>query len=535
MRAAWFQPWFDKNLQTSTFTPDRWDARAAPMLFWPGLANGSVVALTGSPTGPVALDPATGRPYVKPQVVIGGIVADSGDVTNGILQAGHGINKYMMKTPGLLFGPRLGVTYDITGRGNLIARAGAGRYYDRYQGNEIFNTITNPPAIFVPSFFNGFAQNLGSAAGLLGPSGLTVLDQGGRFPTYYKYSAGIQMMLPWAMVLETSYVGSRGRHLLGNRNLNAVPYGAGFLAENQDPTKVAANPNALAGSNAYNANFLRPYRGYGSITLEEFANQSNYNALQMSLDRRFAKGMFFGAAYTYSKCFDEGSNDGASRRIDGLNHVANYGPCDFDIRHNLVLNYVYAIPGVGGLGRFNTPLTRAVFNGWQLSGTAQFRTGGPYAVSFNVPGYSGQNYTGTPDFGPRVVVIGDPYAGTDGSPYNRLNPAAFAPAAVGSIGLESKRNYLNTPGVHNWDMSLQKSIPVTSRAHLEIRLDAFNVFNHTQFSGVNSTINFASLANPTVTNAAINPVTGAINKSGFGAINGVRPPRILQVVTRLVF
>jgi hypothetical protein len=535
VRAAWFQPWFDKNLQTSTFVPSNWDPNQAPSLFWPGIVNGALVALVGSPTGPVAIDPATGRPYDRPQVLWGNIVPNSGNATDGILQAGHGVNRYMMQSPGLLFGPRLGVTYDITGRGNLIFRTGAGKYFDRYQGNEIFNTITNPPAIFVPSFFNGFAQNINSSAAFLGPSGLTVLDPRGRFPTYYKYSAGIQMTLPWAMILDAGYVGSLGRNLLGNRNLNAVPYGADFLPQNQDPTKVAANPNALLGSNASNANFLRPYPGYGSITLEEFANDSSYNALQVTLDRRFAKGLFLGVAYTWSKCLDEGSNDGASRRIDNLNHVANYGPCDFDIRHNLVFNYVYALPGASSFGRFNTRVTRAVFDGWQLSGTTQFRTGLPYSVSFNVPGYSGQNYTGTPDFGPRVMVIGDPYGGTTSSPYNRLSPTAFAPASVGSIGIESGRNYLTGPGVNNWDLSLQKTVGVTSHAHMEFRVDAFNVFNHTQFSGVNNTISFSSLTNPTVTNRAINPTTGAINKGGFGAVNGVRPPRILQLVARFVF
>src|SRR5262249_34291224 len=77
VRAVWAQPWFDKNLQPSTFLPDKWDPNQAPKLFWPGLVNGQTVALVGSPTGPVAIDPATGQPYAKPQVIIGNIVVYS--------------------------------------------------------------------------------------------------------------------------------------------------------------------------------------------------------------------------------------------------------------------------------------------------------------------------------------------------------------------------------------------------------------------------------------------------------------------------
>ncbi len=561
VRAIWAQPWFDKNNQPSTFFSNKWDPAQAPLLFWPGVVNGVNVALVGSSTGPVAIDPATGLPYAKPGIVIGNIVPNSGNLTDGIFQAGHGVNKYMMQDQGVLLGPRLGLTFDVTGHQNVIFRAGAGRYFDRYQGNEIFNTITNPPAIFVPNYFNGFAQNLSSTTNFLGPSGLTILDNSGHLPTVYRYSAGIEAKLPWAMVLDTSYVGAVSRFLIGTRNLNPVPYGADFLSQNQDPQKVKASPNALVGSNAYNGNFLRPFPGYGGITLEQFGLNSNYNALQITLDRRFAKGLFLGTSYTFSKCLDEGSNDGSSRRIDDLNHAANYGNCDFDVRQNLIFNYVYPIPSLARFGAFNHRAMRAIFDGWQLSGTTQFRTGLPYTPSvgsINVcdpatptsckSGINlNNNITGTPDFSPRIVIIGDPKAGTSDNPYNRLNTSAFTAPSPGSIGIESRRNYLNTPGVNNFDMSLQKSISVTERAHIEVRLDAFNVFNHTQFSGVNSALSFnivSTIVNGNITNynpvpaptsLAVNPITGAINTGGFGAINGVRPPRILQVVARVVF
>lgn len=579
VRAVWNEPWFDKNNQPSTFFADKWDPTQAPTLFWPcvGSAGNTACVGKGNNAGPggtstnVAIDPATGKPYAKPSIVIGNIVPSSGNLTDGIFQAGNGVNRYLMQSQGILLGPRLGLTFDITGHGNMIFRAGAGRYFDRYQGNEIFNTITNPPSIFVPSYFNNFVQNLTSTTNFLGPSGLTVLDYRGHLPTVYRYSAGIQAKLPFALLLETSYVGAASRFLLGNRNLNPVPYGADFLSQNQDPTK-STSATTLLGSNAYSGNFLRPYPGYGGITLEQFGLNSNYNSLQITLDRRSTKGLFLGTSYTFSKCLDEGSNDGSGLRIDGLDRIANYGNCDFDVRQNLIFNYVYPIPSLSRFGFLDNRAGRGIFSGWQLSGTTQFRTGLPYTPSVgsitvcdpvksvapnctDVNGKSTQlatvglnsNITGTPDFGPRIVIVGDPKSGTSDNPYNRLNAGTFAAPSPGSIGIESRRNYLNTPGVNNFDMSLQKNVSLTERAHMEFRLDAFNVFNHTQFSGVNSTLNFnvfSTIVNGKITNynpvpapgsLAVNPVTGAINTGGFGAINGVRPARVLQTVVRFVF
>ncbi len=146
--------------------------------------------------------------------------------------------------------------------------------------------------------------------------------------------------------------------------------------------------------------------------------------------------------------------------------------------------------------------------------------------------------TGTPDAGARVRLVGDPLAGTTDSPYNRLNGAAFAPPTRPSLGLESPVNYIIPPGTNNWDMSLQKSFPFRERAQLQFRVDAFNVFNHTQFSGLNSTINFTCGGVNCATWTWTNPpydASGKLNKSGFGTIAGVRSPRTLQLVARFVF
>jgi len=164
-----------------------------------------------------------------------------------------------------------------------------------------------------------------------------------------------------------------------------------------------------------------------------------------------------------------------------------------------------------------------------------------------------------------VALVGDPLQGVGSNPYLRINPAAFRPPLAGpgsgNIGLDSPRNYMRGPGVNRFDMSLQKNVALRGdRTRAELRADAFNVFNHTQFSGINSTLNFGVLNPATNTftspNTTQNGVIGAVingqfiaatpsnlplqpngtfNKTGFGTVSGARSPRIMQLVFRIIF
>lgn len=545
VRFYWVQPWYDTKNEITGFFPDKWSASQAPEFFWPCLnSSGAKTACVGSSTGPLAIDPSTGQPYANPGLVIGKLVPGTGSATNGILQAGKGINKYTVQSPGILLRPRLSLAYDLTGHQNLIFRVGAGAYYDRYQGNEIFNVITNPPTISTPTVVNTMASDISLTGNLqpIGPSGLTTLSYNGNVPTVYNYSAGIEAKLPWAMVLSASYAGSHSSHLIYGLNLNPIPFGADWLPQNQDPTKVAANPNALLGSNAYSSQFLRPFQGYNGINEEGFGDNSNYNSLQVTLERRFASGLFLDVAYTWGKCMDEGSGDGASYRFDGNNRLANYGPCDFDVHQNLTFDYVYPFPRLAAFQ--GHALTRGIFNGWQISGITTFRSGLPFTPGYSFtsgPVNTNNNLTGTPDNGARLKLVGDPYGGTTSSPYDRLNATVFLPPTYPSLGLESGRNYLNTPGVNDWDMSLQRNVRLTEHAQLQFRVDAFNVWNHTQFSGIHSTLDYTTAVSNGVitytgpTNLPYNSSGQLVNLNGFGTVSGDRGGRVIQTVVRVVF
>src|SRR5262249_5253801 len=278
LRFQWIQPQFDAAEQTSTFLPERFDPKQAPLIYYP----------TGTPSNRQAINPATGQ--IFDGTYIGKIVNGTGNLLNGIAQAGKDVSKYLIKNRGVHYAPRFGLAWDVTGRQNIVVRTGGGIFYDRFQGNEVFDMLTNPPTTFAPTLVNDLLSNLNPNNIQIAPSGLNAFDYNGTVPTVYNYSAGIQARVREGMVLDVSYVGNQTRHQLQRTNFNAIPYGAPFLPQNQDPTKTG-----ILGSAALDAVYLRRYQGYGDITVHQFGGTSNYNSLQTSLTRRFAKNLEFGA------------------------------------------------------------------------------------------------------------------------------------------------------------------------------------------------------------------------------------------------
>ena len=513
IRAAWYQPQYDQSLQAATFVLSKFDASKTPRLYIPQTVNGVRSAV----------DTATNT--VLPAAYIGYIVAGTGSVTNGVSQGNQGgLNKYLQDTPPLAWGPRFGIAYDVTGRGNLVVRTGAGVYYDRFQGNRVFDFVRNPPLGIEPVLNFGYAAQIDPKSALLSPPALYAADPVGKIPTVYNYQFGIQTKLPMGFLLDMAYVGAQFRHLQDNRNLNPVPYGATFLPQNQDPT---LSPTALLGNSALPANFLRPLRGFGSVTLYEGGATGNYNSGQAALSRRLSK-LFMGINYTWSKNLTTASGDTSAARVDRFTRAAYYGPSSNDRRQNFALNYVYDLPTLNSSNSF----TKALFGGWQLSGFVRQTTGTPFTPGVSISGVGSANLTGSTTEGARIGLVGNPNTGTD-DPYSRINPAAFIPPRPGSLGLESGVFYLTGPGINNFDTSLQKAFSFKERFRMQLRIDTFNTFNHTQFSGVNSTLNYASITATTPNNL---PTSGStFNVNGFGAVNGARDPRILQTVIRFQF
>jgi Carboxypeptidase regulatory-like domain/TonB-dependent Receptor Plug Domain len=533
MRFYWIQPQFDEDLQTANFLPNRFSSGEAPMLYRP-VCIGNSTPCAGNNRR--AVDPASMVAGFVPSAAntidgayIGRLVPNTGKLLNGVVQAGAGIEKGLYKNRGVHFAPRFGFAYDLRGNQSVVIRGGGGMFYDRPQGNVVFDLLTNPPTTLVPTFFFGRMQELNSGQVLLAPPALVAYDRAGNSPTSYSFNMGVQKKLPLQSVLDVSYVGSLGAHLLQRRNINAPAYGAAYQAQNQDPTQ-AFNAN---GASALPVDFLRPYQGFNNISYIEPASSSNYHSLQMAWNRRFSKGLLLGVTHTWSKALGTqaadlpGINGFGAVRIDTNQRLANYGPQDFDRRHNFNINWVYELPKATQ----NRALGLAL-NGWQISGIYRYQTGAPYNVGFTIPGLSGYGVTGTQqNEGGRIAIIGNPGSGTSSDPYRQFNVSAFTTPGLGSLGLESGRNFLYRAPINALDATLSKTFRFTERVGLEFRLDAFNAFNHTQFDGVNSTLTVASLTNPTPTNLASE--TG--NRNGFGAVTSVRPPRNMQLSARISF
>lgn len=533
MRFYWIQPQFDEDLQTGNFLPNRFSASNAPLLYRP-------ICIGANPcsgNNRRAVDPRLLVPGFVPSatntlsnVFIGRLVANTGSITNGVLQAGKdGLPKGVYKNRGVHYAPRFGFGFDVFGDQTFVIRGGGGVFYDRPQGNTVFDLVQNPPTTIAPTLNFGLMQSLNQGPVLLAPPNLVAFDLEGKVPTTYAYNLGIQYKMPYSIVLDVSYVGTSAQHQLQRRNINAPAYGAAFQAANQDQTLA---PSTTPGATALPVDFLRPYQGFGNISYIEPSVSSNYHSMQISAQRRYTKGLLVGVNYTWSKVLGTQSNDlpgingfGAPHILD--NRRANYGPLDFDRRNNFNANWVWDLPKAT-----DNKSLGYLLNGWQLSGIYRYLSGGPYNVFVNIPGLSGYGLTGTQQVeGARVVLVGNPGSGNSRDPYRQLNPAAFTIASVGSQGFESGRNFLNVGAVNSWDAALSKEFRIKERFRFEARLDAFNALNHTQFDGVFSTLNVTSLTNPTPTNLASE--TG--NRNGFGAISSTRPPRNLQWQLRFNF
>jgi hypothetical protein len=519
VRFYYLTPQWDVTRQAANFLPDQYSPSAAVRLYRPAIVNGVYRGY----------DSVTGT-SVSPSL-IGRVVPKSGNTLNGTLQAGQGIDDTLSSGGQFRVSPRLSVAWDIGGRQALVARGGFAMLYDRPAGNTVFNLITNSAVVQTQSLTWGRLQDLANAVPLNAPVTLKPTAYDWTLPKVYDWNAGVQVRLPFYFTWDVSYVGAHAENLVQSRPLNALPYGTTYLASSQDPTRGQPGgpaASALPGGNALPADLLRPYQGYAAINLLEFGAYSNYHSLQTMLSRRFSKGLQASVTYVYSRARGTVDDDYGFARIDGRDHEANYGILSMDRPHNFGVGFVYRLPPAasGALG--------LLVNDWQLSGNYRWMSGAPYAVTFSIPGVSSYNITGS-DQGARIVLKGDPLSGWSANPYCQIDTSVFAPPQAGSIGMESPRYFVHGAPINNLDLSLSKSFPLGGRRRFEVRLDAFNALNHTQFAGVNASASFAGLTNPTITNLPYDASGKLTNMTGFGTVSGVRPARQLQLMTRFTF
>jgi hypothetical protein len=536
VRFYYLTPQWDTTLQASNFLPDQFNAAQAANLFRPvciGAYPCSGAARRGMDPRLVAQGVAPSLANTVDARFIGRLTPDS-QRFNGAFQAGQGINDELQDGNSFKISPRFGFTYDITGKGETILRGGAGIFYDRPQGNQVFDMIANAPGVLVSQVQFGRLQDLNPGAAGNDPYTVLALNPSAydfEPPKIYQWNLGLQHKI-WAnMIFDIAYVGSKNEDLLRQEQINAVPRGARYLPENQDPTLPAATP----GTNALPNDLLRPYPGYSNIRMWGYDGYSNYHALQTGLTRRFENGFMFSAFYVWSKALTIANTDftaGVPNASDDEVKRLDYSYAEYDRPHNFVVNFIYQTPKVasGALGY--------LVNDWQLSGIFRWTSGRPYAVNYSISGIGAAQLVGN-DGNPNARIAVKPGCDVGGGwsddPYKQLNTSCFQAPSAGSDGAESARFFVWAPPINNLDLSISKAIPLGKRVRAEVRLDMFNALNHTQFVAVNNTANFASMGSDVITNLPHDANGNLIRNNGFGSVTTAAPPRTLQLVTRLTF
>ena len=440
-------------------------------------------------------------------------------------------------SPGLVspdlhnFAPRVGLAYRITN--NLVFRTSYGIFY----GGQENGPYSNPSPGFNPPFFVTQSFNMPCLINSANPNpgqvncsipGLSSLQQGFpanalvdpntpilfsidphiETPFMQQWFMGFQYELPANTVLEISYVGSHGADLFGLFNGNeAVP-----TADPNIPTAPRRpDPNIDAGIDTLRSNLF-----------------SNYNGLQVRLEKRFSHGLQFEAAYTYSHALDDASNANLGSQNQGDFRLQTapfleYGNADFDVRHRFVLSYIYDLPFGNGqrFGGNATGVQNQLIGNWQVTGIVSAQTGNWFTPTDDLVNISNSDCGGAVFNCARPDVVGNPN-GTPCIPGTIFNTCAFvANTTFGTFG-DAGRNIIRGPGLQNWDMSFIKEFPVHEQMHFEFRAELFNIWNHPNLT----------FADEMTTNENFSTERGT---SQFGFPTASRAPRLIQFALKFYF
>ena len=466
--------------------------------------------------------------------------------------------------PGDEFSPRIGIAYSpkapidgwlgklTGGPGRTSLRAGFGLYYTSIEAltvgvlaaNAPYGTTYTSPA--PPTFSNPFVtasngQDLGqyfpvtfaplnSSAShpdssiawsqYIPISGIPAYPVTNRIPYTEQYMLSLERQIGNNTLFNTTYVGNQSHRLLVLLESNpGDPAACLALSESNDVAPGSATCGPFGESNIYTTSSGRVVPGtrgplgpnFGSDTNQSTIGNSGYNALEVSVRHTSGHLQLF-ASYTYSKSMDQSSNVG--EEVNPVNPALSRALSAFDVEHNVVASYAYDIP-IAVLSGISNRWT----NGWTISGITHYSSGFPVTLlNYGDNSLLGAEPNGINNFGVDEPQFTPGPLDLNSNPRNGrsyFNTSLFSLQPLGTPG-NARRRFFFGPGLDNYDLALQKTLPLTESKSFQFRFEAFNAFNHAQFFGPAS-------------------IDGNINSSSFGKVVSAAPPRLMQAALKFVF
>jgi hypothetical protein len=450
---------------------------------------------------------------------------------NGIAIAGqNGVPRGLANQDYKTIMPRVGFSYDLFGNGKTVVRAGFGTFYERIQGNDIYDAAGGAPFISTPSATDVELTNPSTNWLSGGTAATPTFVQGyNSINTYYpnpgtaEYSFGIQHEIAPALILTTQYVGNLTWHQNTWLPINNYPLSTPMSIRSQ---AAAGTLSTVDGLNAAS------YPGFGNIRLQENPLTGTYNSLQVGLRQENKWGLSYGAFYTWSHQIDDTQGS-----VDVDNNNPSYNPWNLkydkgsgilDRRQILNINYEYKLP----IFAHSNGLTHDIMGGWEIAGTAITEAGMPWAGNV-APGDGGSDTVGLGgDYRIRPNLAGKPAypkQKISGSGYQYLSSANFSmPIAAWDGGPNlgfgnAGKDAVVGPGRSNFTTSVRKTFALGEHANFEFRAEAFNTFNHTQFNAFNNNLNYKLVA------GVYTPA------SNFGFATGTQDPREFEFGGKFTF
>ncbi len=432
-----------------------------------------------------------------------------------------------------VFAPRFGFAYRPFDKGTTVVRGGYGIYYDAFETNEFVSSTAvypfAPTQVYTSTPGTGVIYNtnnlfppltVGAVTTATFASSLLQIAAPKKINPYAEdFSFGIEQQFGPKTIFTAEYAGNVARHLNIRTNVNqptqCIP------ANGCDPTNPANQ--SLAGRVA-----RRPFKDFGQMILEDWSGFSNYNALDVKLQRR-SHDITGTVGYSWSKMMDIKSAAAAVTGDAGGPYgfqnfhcrACDYARSDYDVGNRIVANVVYNLP-FGTNEKFGanaSPVVRALISGYQLNAIGSVQGGFPFSLAASDACNGCNEATGE-----RANVVGNPRpSGFVKNVHHWFNPAAFAEPPAGYFG-NSERNLLRGPGIQALDSSIFKTTRF-EHVELQLRFESFNVLNHPQFADPNASV--------TVLQGAALPANYALGT--ISATNSKVPHRENQAAVRLTF